>query len=282
MAAKSLPVLDNLDLALTHAESDPAAIVEGVRAVRDQAVALLSRLGFPRHDDVGTTFDPARHEAVQVVTDPHAPPGTVVQVLRRQATATVNGSCAPPRWSSPRHPRGPPMAANRDFYEILGVSKTASQEEIQRAYRKLARTYHPDINKDPAAEERFKEISEAYDVLSDPEMRRRYDAFGADFRQIPDDVDPAAWARAQAGARAGRAGRAGSSGPPGVSSSTPVPRKTSTLATSSRNCSGAGPGSPGALFPVPTRRRRSSSRSRRHTAAAGGRSPYPAGPARER
>ena len=101
------------------------------------------------------------------------------------------------------------MAANRDFYEILGVSKTASQEEIQRAYRKLARTYHPDINKDPAAEERFKEISEAYDVLSDPEMRRRYDAFGADFRQIPDDVDPAAWARAQAGARAGRAGRAG-------------------------------------------------------------------------
>ena len=82
VAAEWLPVLDNLDLALTHAESDPAAIVEGVRAVRDQAVALLSRLGFPRHDDVGTTFDPARHEAVQVVTDPHAPPGTVVQVLR--------------------------------------------------------------------------------------------------------------------------------------------------------------------------------------------------------
>src|SRR6266566_732125 len=78
MAAEWLPVLDNLDLALTHAESDPAAIIEGVRAVRDQAVALLSRLGFPRHDDVGTTFDPARHEAVQVVTDPQAPPGTVV------------------------------------------------------------------------------------------------------------------------------------------------------------------------------------------------------------
>ncbi len=101
------------------------------------------------------------------------------------------------------------MAASGDFYEILGVPRTASQEEIQRAYRKLARTHHPDINKDPAAEERFKAVSEAYDVLSDPQTRQRYDAFGADFRQIPDDVDPATWARAQAGARGQRAGRAG-------------------------------------------------------------------------
>ncbi|GAA0411151.1 curved DNA-binding protein [Acrocarpospora corrugata] len=62
-----------------------------------------------------------------------------------------------------------------DFYEILGVSRDASQEEIQRAYRKLARAYHPDVNKDPAAEDRFKEASEAYQVLSDPERRREYD-----------------------------------------------------------------------------------------------------------
>src|SRR5919199_6264732 len=92
------------------------------------------------------------------------------------------------------------MAA-RDFYEALGVPRTASQEEIQRAYRKLARTYHPDVNKDPGAEERFKEISEAYDVLSDPATRKRYDAFGHSFRQVPDDVDPETWAAAQ---RAGR------------------------------------------------------------------------------
>jgi curved DNA-binding protein len=64
------------------------------------------------------------------------------------------------------------VAAARDFYEILGVSRSASQDEIQSAYRKLARTYHPDVNKDPAAEERFKDISEAYDVLSDPDQRR--------------------------------------------------------------------------------------------------------------
>jgi len=97
------------------------------------------------------------------------------------------------------------MAEGRDFYEILGVPRNASQEEIQRAYRKLARTYHPDINSDPVAEDRFKDISEAYNVLSDPATRRRYDAFGPDFRQIPEDVDPDAWRRSRAGAGAGGA-----------------------------------------------------------------------------
>ena len=106
------------------------------------------------------------------------------------------------------------MAAGRDFYEILGVPREASQDDIQRAYRRLARTLHPDVNKDPAAEERFKDVSEAYDVLSDPQTRRRYDAFGPDFRQVREDVDPQTWRRAQAGARAtagagGRAGRGG-------------------------------------------------------------------------
>jgi curved DNA-binding protein len=103
------------------------------------------------------------------------------------------------------------MAPARDFYEVLGVPRTASQEEIQRAYRKLAREYHPDVNKDPGAEERFKEASEAYAVLSDPEQRKRYDAFGQDFRRVPEDVDPETWARARAGAGAGRT-RAGAGG----------------------------------------------------------------------
>jgi curved DNA-binding protein len=104
------------------------------------------------------------------------------------------------------------MAPARDFYDVLGVSRGASQDEIQRAYRKLARTYHPDLNSDPAAEERFKEISEAYAVLSDPKTRQRYDAFGPDFRQVPEDVDPETWRRARAGAGAGARGARGRPG----------------------------------------------------------------------
>jgi molecular chaperone DnaJ len=70
------------------------------------------------------------------------------------------------------------MARSPDYYKTLGVEKKASADEIKRAYRKLARKYHPDTNKEPAAEERFKEISEAYDVLSDPEKRKKYDRGG--------------------------------------------------------------------------------------------------------
>jgi molecular chaperone DnaJ len=66
----------------------------------------------------------------------------------------------------------------RDFYVILGVERTASDAEIKRAYRKLAQQWHPDVNTDPVAQERFKEINEAYQVLSDPDRRGRYDMFG--------------------------------------------------------------------------------------------------------
>src|SRR5436190_3516681 len=69
--------------------------------------------------------------------------------------------------------------AKRDFYEILGVSKTASADEIKRAHRKLVRQYHPDVNKNnKQAEEKFKEVQEAYDVLSDKTKRENYDQFG--------------------------------------------------------------------------------------------------------
>ncbi len=70
--------------------------------------------------------------------------------------------------------------AKRDYYEVLGVSKNASADEIKRAYRQLAKKYHPDVNKEPGAEEKFKEINEAYDTLSDEQKKARYDQFGFD------------------------------------------------------------------------------------------------------
>jgi curved DNA-binding protein len=73
--------------------------------------------------------------------------------------------------------------AYKDYYEVLGVPRDADQDAIRRAYRKLARTYHPDLNSDSDAEDRFKELGEAYEVLSDPEKRERYDRLGANWRQ---------------------------------------------------------------------------------------------------
>ncbi len=70
----------------------------------------------------------------------------------------------------------------KDYYQILGVPRTASQDDIKRAYRKLARKYHPDVSKEPNAEARFKEVNEAQEVLKDPEKRAAYDALGSNWR----------------------------------------------------------------------------------------------------
>ena len=82
VAAQWLPVLDNLERALAHAGPDHDPVVEGVRAVRDQAVAVLADLGFPRHEEIGVPFDPQRHEAALARPQPDVPPGTVLEVLR--------------------------------------------------------------------------------------------------------------------------------------------------------------------------------------------------------
>src|ERR1700756_4752097 len=102
-----------------------------------------------------------------------------------------------------------PSTTKKDYYEILGVKKSASADEVRKAFRKLARKYHPDVNPgDKAAEEKFKALSEANDVLSDPKKRKIYDQLGF----YSDNIDPAA---ADAYARGGPTGAGGFGGFPG-------------------------------------------------------------------
>jgi curved DNA-binding protein len=81
----------------------------------------------------------------------------------------------------------------KDYYKVLGVARNASQEEIKRAYRKLARKFHPDVSKEANAEEKFKEVQEAYEVLKDPEKRAAYDQLGSNWRQGQSFTPPPDW-----------------------------------------------------------------------------------------
>jgi curved DNA-binding protein len=81
----------------------------------------------------------------------------------------------------------------KDYYQVMGVPRAASQDDIKRAYRKLARKYHPDVSKEKDAEERFKELQEAHEVLKDPEKRAAYDQLGANWKQGQDFRPPPDW-----------------------------------------------------------------------------------------
>ena len=86
------------------------------------------------------------------------------------------------------------MASNkRDYYEVLGVSRSASEDELKKAFRRLAKQYHPDANKEHGAEAHFIEVNEAYEVLSDPVKRKRYDQLGADWKSGAEFRPPPGW-----------------------------------------------------------------------------------------
>jgi curved DNA-binding protein len=94
----------------------------------------------------------------------------------------------------------------KDYYKILGVGRDASQDEVKRAYRKLARKFHPDVSKEVDAEARFKEVGEAYEVLKDPQRREAYDRLGSSWKAGQEFTPPPGWAGAAGGFDFGRGG----------------------------------------------------------------------------
>ena len=126
------------------------------------------------------------------------------------------GTCIEP--SPPPHPGqdggGTQAMRFKDYYEVMGVQRGATQDEIKRAYRKLARKFHPDVSKEANAEDRFKELQEAYEVLKDPEKRAAYDQLGPSWRQGQEFRPPPDWGKGfEFSARRGRGAGAAQAGP---------------------------------------------------------------------
>ena len=182
-----------------HARARPAGgstdpdFYEGVAATHRLFLRALREAGAEPIESVGRPFDPNIHKAVATVPAEASSPGPW---CARCGAAGGSATAAPPRPGRGRAAREADRSVAvkfRDYYEVLGVPRTATAEEIKRAYRQLARKHHPDLQ--PAAEraraaERFKEINEAYEVLSDPDKRAKYDALGANWKSGMDFTPP--------------------------------------------------------------------------------------------
>jgi DnaJ-class molecular chaperone len=171
-----LEVVDSFERALQQAGNAPVPLIEGLEATHRKTLALLQAQGIVPFTSAGEPFNPALHEAVATLIDSQYSPGR--SDIRRPIMAT----------------------AFKDYYQVLGIPRTASEDDIRKEYRNLARKHHPDLNPgDKLAEDRFKEINEAYEVLSDSGKRKQYDQLGP-------DSNPASGSRQRPGGANGRAG----------------------------------------------------------------------------
>ena len=179
LARELLPALDNFERALAAAEAQPENrdhhLTDGIRLVQSELLGSLARVGIEPDSPMGRALRSApprggRPAARRGRRAGHDRRGLQRRLhLRRGRAAARQG----------RRGRLGDDVAQRDLYSVLGVEKKASHDEIKKAYRKLARQYHPDRNPgDKQAEERFKEISAAYDVLGDADKRKQYDRGG--------------------------------------------------------------------------------------------------------
>ncbi|QLQ04803.1 MAG: nucleotide exchange factor GrpE [Anaerolineae bacterium] len=177
-----LPFIDHLEMAIEHEGDDAASLRGGVETTLRGVLHTLAQAGITPLAALHQPFDPTVHEAVAVAPAVDGKSGWSSRSCRRGIWPTA-GFCVRRGGRESINLRERAMQP-KDYYQILGVSRKADEKEIKKAFRKLAREHHPDVNQgDKRAEERFKDINEAYEVLSDPDKRAKYDQFGAQWQQ---------------------------------------------------------------------------------------------------
>ena len=173
-----LPVLDSFELALANLDAatlDADRVRKGIELVYAELLGVLERAGLERIDALGAPFDPNEHEAV-MQDDGDGEPRRRRRAAHRLEVEGTRAASRDGEGCEVTHLAAQREWFEKDYYAVLGVPSTASEKELSRAYKKLAKQHHPDANAGNAkSEERFKEVNAAYEVLGDAEKRKEYD-----------------------------------------------------------------------------------------------------------